>query len=58
MRLWGLIEGVGDVKKPRNLRPGPRITGELIDITEWRKRPRNTEQEGSQPARETSVEQA
>ncbi len=58
MRLWGLVEGVGDKNKPRNLRPGPRITGELIDITEWRKRPRNTEQEETQPPRETSVEQA
>jgi hypothetical protein len=58
MRLWGLIEGVGDKNKPRNLRPGPRITGELIDITEWRKRPRDTEQEEMQPPRETSVEQA
>jgi hypothetical protein len=57
MRLWGLIEGVGDKNKPRNLRPGPRITGEFIDITQWRKRPRNTEQEETQPHRETSVEQ-
>jgi hypothetical protein len=57
MRLWGLIEGVGDKNKPRNLRPGPRITGELIDITEWRKRPRDTQQEEMQPPRETCVEQ-
>jgi hypothetical protein len=58
MRIWGLIEGIGDINKPRNLRPGPRITGELMDTTQWRKRSRKTKQEAPQPARETSVEQA
>jgi hypothetical protein len=57
MRIWGLIEGIGDINKPRNLRPGPRITGELMDTTQWRKRSRKTKQEAPQPPRETCVEQ-
>jgi len=33
MKRWGLVRGIGSYQ-PRSLRPGPRITGELIPISE------------------------